>query len=349
MERLRIAVVGSLDATRTYDPPLRDAALTGKACEQLGSELGIQGCDLVVYSSDPGFVEAEVVRGYVASGKAGRGSIQIRSQPGKSDINFTEAAQAPDVFDLHGDPSADWEVSYYRSLADVQGIVLIGGGRSTFVTGLVALSFGIPIIPIAAFGGSAQKVWGELGRRPNDATGDEVVALGEQWRDQSAKKFVTCLVEQVGRRAARLKQDQRSQRWQARRSVVSLLVTAMLIVCGVGLIPLMYAWQPGIAGSMLLICGGPLLFATAGAIIRNTFDQGATWLRPAIMGLAAGAVSFLLFVAAQLDTNPGALQGDGARRLLFFVLPLGFVAGLTFDVVYARLRNVDAAKTDALK
>ncbi|MCW2932569.1 MAG: hypothetical protein JWM19_3531 [Actinomycetia bacterium] len=342
MERPRIAVVGSLDTNRTYDPPLRDTALTKQACEQLGQELGAQGCDPVVYSSDPGFVEAEVVSGYIAAGNVRAGSIQIRSRPGKNDIAFNEAAQAPDVFDLYVDPSPDWEVSYHRSLAEVQGILLIGGGRSTLATGLIAISFGIPIIPIGAFGGSTQKVWGEFGRRPNDATDGEVIALGERWRDQSAKMFVTCLAEQVNRRAARLEQDRQAQRRQSRRSVVSLLITALLIVCGL---------RVGARHRLLLLllCAGPLLFATAGAIIRNTFDQGTTWLRPATLGLAAGAVSILLFVAAQLATNPNTLQSDGARRLLFFVLPLGFIAGLTFDAVYAKLRTVDAADTDALK
>ena len=296
MERPRIAVVGSLDTNRTYDPPLRDTPLTKQACQQLGRELGAQGCDLVVYSSDPGFVEAEVVSGYLAAGNAKAGSIQIHSQPGKKTIAFKEAAQAQDVFHLYGNPSPDWEVPYYRSLAEVQGILLIGGGRSTLATGLIAISFGIPIIPIAAFGGVTQKVWGEFVQHPNDARHGEVVALGEQWRDQSAQKFVTCLVDQISRRAARIEQDRQAERRQSRRSVISLLITALLIVCGVGLIPLIYEWQPGTAGSLLLLCAGPLLFATAGAIIRNTFDQGTTWLRPAILGLAAGAVSFLLFV-----------------------------------------------------
>ena len=62
----------------------------------------------------------------------------------------------------------------------------------------------------------------------------------------------------------------------------------------------------------------------------------------------AGAVAGLLFVAAQLATTPDVLDGPAARRLLLFVLPVGFIAGLTFDAVYSKLRTQDVADTTAL-
>jgi hypothetical protein len=65
-----IAVVGSVQKGREYNPPLEHAADARRACEELGRELANQGCDILVYSSDPKFIEADIVRGYVASGKA---------------------------------------------------------------------------------------------------------------------------------------------------------------------------------------------------------------------------------------------------------------------------------------
>ena len=64
--------------------------------------------------------------------------------------------------------------------------------------------------------------------------------------------------------------------------------------------------------------------------------------------MVAGAVAGLLFVAAQLATTPDVLDGPAARRLLLFVLPVGFIAGLTFDAVYSKLRTQDVADTTAL-
>jgi hypothetical protein len=43
----------------------------------------------------------------------------------------------------------------------------------------------------------------------------------------------------------------------------------------------------------------------------------------------------------------GAPHRPGPRRLLLFVLAVGFIAGLTFDAVYATLRNQDVADTSS--
>jgi hypothetical protein len=164
-----IAIVGSIDPGRPYDPPLRDVAEARQACVDLGRELAVQGCDLVVYSGAAGFAEGYVVRGYVESGAAGPKSIHVRSPMGATSAEFPEAVARRDLFDMRIDPSSDWEVSYYRSLIETQGLVLIGGGRSTLVTGLLRLTFGIPMVPVATFGGNAAKAWAALERVSDDA------------------------------------------------------------------------------------------------------------------------------------------------------------------------------------
>jgi hypothetical protein len=349
MARSLIAVAGGLDAARQYDPPLRDLKVAHQACEQLGRELALQGCDIVVYSSEASFIEADIVRGYVASGKAQPGSIHVRSPLGAPGAQFEEAKQHRELFDARADASPDWEVSYYRSLVETQGILLLGGGRSTLATGLIALAFDIPVVAVAPFGGSAEKVWAALDRVRNEAVLDDVSAMAEPWHDGSSARLVAAVLEQGRRRAAKVEEKRRLERRQSRRMALSLSIAGVLLFAGLGAIPLMYAWKPGTAGSLTLLCAGPLVFAISGAIIRNAFDQGTDWLRPAVLGLAAGCISFLLFVAAQLAATPNILEGPSARRLLFFVLPLGFIAGLTFDAVYAKLRAVDVTPADVLK
>ena len=349
MARSLIAVVGSLDAARQYDPPLRDLEQGRKACEQIGRELALQNCDIVVYSSKAGFIEADIVRGYVASGKAQPGSIKVRAPFGASGAQFEEAKQHRELFDVRSDPSPDWEVSYYRSLVETQGILVMGGGRSTLATGLIALAFDIPVVAVASFGGNAEKVWASLDRVRNEAVADDVAAMADQWHDDSAARLVASVLGQGGRRAAKAEEKRRLERRQSKRMTLSLSIAGVLVLAGLGTVPLIYGWKPGTAGSLVLLCAGPLAFAVSGAIIRNAFDQGTDWLRPAVLGLAAGCVSLLLFVAAQLAATPDILEGASARRLLFFVLPLGFIAGLTFDAVYAKLRAVDVTPTDVLK
>ncbi len=93
----------------------------------------------------------------------------------------------------------------------------------------------------------------------------------------------------------------------------------------------------------------PLFAGAAGSIIRVVSDHGRDWTKTAVLGLAAAGVAFLLFVAAQIAATPDILDTDGSRRLLVFGLPMSFIAGLTFDVVYERLRTTDVVQTSAVK
>ena len=82
-------------------------------------------------------------------------------------------------------------------------------------------------------------------------------------------------------------------------------------------------------------------------MIRNAYDGTGQWLRSAVLGSAAGTIAFLLFVAARLTTNPDLLT-NGARRLIFFVLAVGFIGGFTSETVYGKLRAQDVTRTSAL-
>jgi hypothetical protein len=343
-----IAIAGSIDSSRRYDPPLRDADRAEQACADLGRELAVQGCHIVVYSSEEGFAEAPVVRGYVESGAAESGSIHVRSPMGATSAQFPEAVSRRDLFDLRVDPSPDWEVAYYRSLIETQGLILIGGGRSTLVTGLMALTFGIPMIAVATFGGNAEKAWAALERVSDAQSKQAVSAMAEPWHAGSAAALVRGLLQRRQRIADEAVRVRREEIRRSRRTAGGLLVAGLLLVLAVVSVPVAFAWSPGTAGNVALLTLAPLLSAAAGALIRNTLDGGTEWVRPAVLGLAAGAISALLFIAAQLATTPDALAGDGAQRLLFFVVPVGFVAGLTFDAVYAKLRATDVTQTSVL-
>lgn len=345
-----IAVVGSAEATRTYDPPLRNLEVVKQACADLGRELAAAGCDLLVYSSVSGFIEADVVRGYITFEAARPSSIQVRAPVDSRGGQFPEAKEHRGLFDPRPDSSGDWEVSYYRSLVEADGVLLVGGGRSTFITGLIAIAFNIPTLPVATFGGNAAKVWQALDRVRNNAVTEELgVMAAPDWRADSAKVLVAGLLAQRMRRERQADRARLAERREERRAAVSLTIAVVLLLLGLATIPAVYAWTPGSAGNLTALIAAPVLVATCGAIIRNTFDRGHEWWRTAILGLAAGAIAGLLFIAAQLATTPDVLDGSGARRLLFFVLPVGFIAGLTFDAVYAKLRAEDVTNIAPLK
>ncbi len=349
MERSLIAIVGSVDPQRAYDPPLDNVELARQACVDLGRELANERCGLIVYSASEGFIEPGIVSGYVNSGKAEEGSIQVRSPYGGTAADFAEAREHPELFDIRPDSSRDWKVSYYRSLVDTQGILLVGGGRSTLITGLIALAFRIPLVAVACFGGNTRIVWEALDRVRNDATQKDVSVMAADWRETSARSLVLSLVGQQQRRKAAEELARQRERGQSKRTIVSLAVAVLLLLLGLGTIPMAWASKPGTAWNLVALIVAPLFSATCGAIIRNTFDQGQDWVKTALLGFVAGAIAFLLFVAAQLATTPDILDGPGARRLLFFVLPVGFIAGLTFDAVYSKLRAQDITRTSVLE
>jgi hypothetical protein len=128
-----IAIVGSIDTRRTdYEPALTNTDAAQAAAEALGRALAEAGCRIIVYSSDEGFIEGDVVRGYVEVARdrvAERAQfIQIR-YPSDYVPSFPEQAQYGDLFDPQPDVQEVWEISYYVSLRDAHGILLMGGGR----------------------------------------------------------------------------------------------------------------------------------------------------------------------------------------------------------------------------
>jgi hypothetical protein len=128
------------------------------ACVELGSELAQQGWNIAVYSSDPTLIEADVVKGFISQGTGSEGSITCY-YPRGANISFPEMASHSPLFRNVVDPSDDWEVSFYRSLEKVDGILVLGGGPTTLIAGHIALTKGLPVVAIAEFGGSSTKLW----------------------------------------------------------------------------------------------------------------------------------------------------------------------------------------------
>jgi hypothetical protein len=343
-----IAIVGSADPARATALGLRQVDAAKGACEALGRALADADCDIVVYSSASDFVEADVVRGYVGSGKARPGSIQVR-YPNGGDGSFPEMTDHEECFLVRPDVSAAWEVSFYRSLFDADGVLLIGGGQSTLVAGLVAISARAPVVAVGAFGGQAREVWDVLSRAGNDTTQEHLETMGRDWQPGAEVRLVSALAEQQRRREQREAEARRAEGGEARHRRYSLGVAALALLAAVAAILVVYGTNPGSTVSLIALFAGPLCAGVSGAIIRTVLDDGSEWLKTTLLGLGAGVIASLLFVASQLATSPDALEEDGVKTLVVFVIVVGFVAGITFDAVFNKLRQQDVVDTTALE
>ena len=336
-----IAVVGDISADRKFDPPLVDAAKAKKAAEELGKELAQHGARLLVYGGP--FLEADVVRGFVAGNPSADHSIQMCYSQANEPPPFPEEVNHPKLFQRRAERGADWEIAFYRAIARADGIILIGGGNSTKISGQVAIGSRLAIIALSEFGGAAAKVWETLSAGEDLPTRDEIDLMAKRWTDESAAACVQALFRQ---------RERRQMVAGAPKPIMSLLAGVLFLIA-LAIVP--WVWGQN-AFTVWMLFFVPLLAGGAGAAIRPLIDRGRgvygtapVVLTTIVLGLVAGGVAGVLFVTAQQTANPSVTDGaelaNYARRSIPYALGVGFVAGLTADAVFGKLVGLDVATT----
>lgn len=352
-----IAIVGSARAEIIGNQEREKIARA--ACYALGQELAKAGWRIAVYSSERAFIEPDIVNGYVTAGTAGKHSI-VCYYPQGAGVRFPEmdAHNDKEFFDEQIDPSSDWEVSFYRSLAKVDGILLFGGGSSTLIAGNMALSRDLPIIAVAHFGGSALKIWQQhLPSKPAFIKENDIQVMG-RWNQNSAKEFVKSLSEQHERRQSKLSEEEKqfqvikekAEKWDKHeieanedKSQTYLAVGFLIIFIAFLILGLISTPSPWLY-SLLAILG--LCFAGGmGSTIRMLTPNAPIsrkWVAP-VLGITVGLIFSLLYLIPQLIQNSGFLipSESGistATRVQYLTsLIVAFLAGLGFDFAIEQL------------
>jgi hypothetical protein len=364
-----IAIVGSYNPAREKELGLRNLELTAQASEDLGRELAKQGYRIVVYTDNPYSMELDLVRGYLGQKDVVPGAIQVLYSQAHGQPHFVEEPTNEDKFDFRPDFNPDWEFSFYQSLSHVDGMLILGGGPSGLVAGLVIIGHRKPVVVCAAFGGAGEKIWSALRAQDYALTdGDLAVMAQTRWSPALATRMVELLRKQREEfdRRERARIDNEEQRINAVRlqelqenSRINwhAVVSALLFGAAAAAWPLALAVgdRTGPVGAIAIALATPMIAGASGASIRVVLDWavGVTrtfamstynqfiLLRYAALGLVAGGLAGVSFVLAQLFANATPPDGLPAQlsRLAPFLVIIGFAAGLAAEVVLSNLRK----------
>src|ERR1043166_7699756 len=335
-----IAIIGGIDKTRNQQAA-REAA------EELGGELAKRGCRILVYGSEPDFLETYVVKGYLGSGaKIATGAIEVRYP--ENITGLFDGEKAGDERFIRIPLGSQWETTFYPSLGAADGMLLMGGGYTTNISGLIGAGFRMPIVALSVFGGSAGNVRDHLlQERQHPAAPDDLNLMGRPWNSESATNCVESLLNQKKRREleAQAKQAQASE-VERKRKLALLAILGSVAFLAV-LIGLAAAWPDDKVSRTFLwmLFGIPAVAGLSGALIRVVYDstrqnEAPVEILPATstiaLGFWAGGVAGALFVAAQIVAL-NALDKGQATRLFPFAVLIGLLTGLTLDKVFPRL------------
>lgn len=353
-----IAIVGNVVAYA--DDAAQDRVR--EIAAEFGRELALAGFRIVVYTSHPRCAERYVVAGYASSPHAKAGSIRVLHSAKTAEIDFPEAHDNGHLFDWDADASPDWEVSFYQSLYSVDGILVLGGGRSTLIAGLIAIAQGTPIVTLRATGGSADIIWAELETKHPLITHEQRALLGRpHWDPANIKRAVRLFDEQVASRERQAAAREAQSRAAGSRTMQSAFTAICLLVwslCIIALAVTKVVPSALLLGFLLIL--GPLIAGGAGATIRSLLDlAGGQAIPPprhifrlAALGIAAGAISALLAILPQLLAEPHLpekviltpaqkeeMRRDEFSKLIPLAMVTGFIGGFATDRFYKKLQD----------
>jgi hypothetical protein len=365
MPALRIAIIGSADPKRVTELDLKYVELAKEAGEYLGQALASHGCHIIVYDNREHFLEADVVRGYASVKNVSPQSIEICFPQRGVRPSFTEETENSSLFKPVAKIGDNWKMAFYRSLSEADGAIVLGGGISTLISGISLIGFNKPVIACAAFGGSGQRLWEVLTAQPYVIQEEIQVMAEEKWSLATAERLVKILIDQDGRIKKKKEEEIQniiSEHVKDKNNIDRhALISVILLVVGALAWPL--AWgvdQVNLFWLIILLIGTSLLAGAAGATIRVVFDrtQGVENTERPIgwniaLGLTGGVVSAMLFILAQLVATPSDMNNVAqiaqVKRLVPFATIIGFIAGLTLEVVFLRLRETSIVNVTAIK
>jgi hypothetical protein len=358
-----VAIVGSArqEIMGDTEPQARQAA------QLIGAELAKCGWSIAVYGSQTDYIEHDVVKGYLTATEKKPSSI-VCIYPIGTKINFEGINDYPDCFEMQPDTSPDWEVSFYRSLFKMDGILLFGGMQSAFIAGQVSLSRDLPIVAVGSFRGAAQKIWQEhLSKKPGNIDNQDLQIMG-RWNSASPADIVGSLTGQYKKNEEKLKAQNQdlvtnkqkaamydqlmlSRNSQKNNAYLALVFLSIFLVCFIlGLVGPWPDWRY-ITMCVIGLCFAGGMGATIRMLAPKAPETTSKWSGP-ILGVMVGLVFSLIYLIPQLVQQSGFLIPDSIKAGITPALRAQYIcsmlvavlAGLGFD--YALEQLIKKSRSD---
>jgi hypothetical protein len=314
----------------------------------IGGELAKANTGLVVYYSHNESLEPYVVSGYVKATPRGEGagSIKVRfAQSQRGEVKFVEQDTRNELFDFKLFAGDEWEAPFYRSLVeidgDVQGVLLMAGGRSSLIAGQIAVARSLPVLAIDNFGGAAGIIWTELALGATD----NYPSSSTQNHTQLVEWFKNEIVVWSERRELIRKSENNYLNIisQGRKSLwagVTFIVLLTIIFFGMIQVPAIKFYP-------FLTFIGLIASGATGAIIRSviTRNEQSAISTSLLLGGVAGFIVGIAYLIPQWVGAPGVLEasstGIAATDKIQFIsaVLVAISGGVGFDTVFSKLKK----------
>jgi hypothetical protein len=344
---MKVLLVGSVRGTE--DAQKAEAIRT--AARDIGKELAARGHVLLVGTDDEADVDPSAVEGALSGGSA-KGSVEVHVPQGMREPYASTTAPNLSVV-WHQFP--DWDVTNTEVVRDVDAVLAISGRAGVVQVGIAGWMLGVPVVPIADFGGGAMKLWHYGSSRRQEfyhgaLRDSEIDRLAAPWGKRLSAAGVVETLEKVVRAAKISKTPSLMLFSVLGTMVLALAAWVVFLTFPFVVAPRMFAsgWDKN--GSLLVlflaVSASGLLGATM-QTLRAMRDGTAVTLRASVvdlgLGITAGIVMAMLYLLAQIavsGTVEPNLEPQDFVRVTLIVSMASLFASLYLDAALARFDKI---------